>query len=666
MRDIAAAARGNAHDAGGGKWTYGSKGAFCLYSDGHYCDWSADGPTKRGQGALEQISHLHPDVDPVEFARAWLASHPGSGNFVPRADRSESDADDVGRIAFINSLYNGASPIADTPARQYITQKRGLPLSPEAEASLRIIPVYRGDEAALVAAYTDNDGKLVAINVTYVTLNGEKSPHIPARQTFRGPRAWVRRGLIRIGKLNATAIEIEGLEKGLAAVAAGYEYVVITGGVDRIGMAELPPEVKKVIIVRDADPPGSDSDKALWRGVVRRLGQGMEVAVTARPNEIAPKEAPFLKDLDDVYRFDPELVTILLKSANLVHGRLGEDVNKAIYDEASKLPPGQLSRARDGIAKLLEVSKGALDDEIAACIDTRRAKLEGEEKNAAAADATWPDPVPDLGSVLDDAIRIAKRCVAAPDTHFDTMALWSVHAHLLHREELGVDVTPRLAFQSPEEDSGKSTFLKIVRLLVPRPKGVGSLTGSSLFRAIAARKVTPLVDEADYIFHSNANPDLLAIFNSSNERTFAWVSRSIPIGNGQFEDYDFCTYTALAFTSIHKLPIKSMQSRCIGLPMKPATKEEASKLIRFRATRCPELRECGLKIARWAADVTRAPRHRCLQRNSLTAWPTIGEACFKSLNCSGGHGQLERAPRRGRTSKTARKVEQRAGERADF
>ena len=450
----------------------------------------------------------------------------------------KANSDDVGRITFINTLYNGARPIAD-PALQYITQKRGLPLSPEVEALLRIIPFYRGDEAALVAAYTDNEGKLVAINVTYVTLNGEKSPHTPARQIFRGPRAWVRHGLIRIGKLNATAIEIEGLEKGLAAVATGYEYVVITGGVDRIGMAELPPGVKKVIIPRDADPPGSDSDKALWRGVVRRLGQGLEVAVTVRPNEIAPKDAPFLKDLDDVYRFDPELVPILLNGANLVHGRLGEDVNKAIYDEASKLPPGQLSHARDGIAKLLGVSKGALDDEITACVNARRVKLEGEEKDAATTDAIWPDPVPDLRSVLDEVVRISKRYVAAPDTHFDTLALWSVHAHLLHREELGVDVTPRLAFQSPEEDSGKSTFLKIVRLLVPRPKGVGSLTGSSLFRAIAARKVTPLVDEADYIFHSNANPDLLAIFNSSNERTFAWVSRSIPIGDGQFEDPGF-------------------------------------------------------------------------------------------------------------------------------
>ena len=75
----------------------------------------------------------------------------------------------------------------------------------------------------------------------------------------------------------------------------------------------------------------------------------------------------------------------------------------------------------------------------------------------------------------------------------------------------------------------------------------------------------------------------------------------------ELRDYDFCTYTALAFTSIHKLPVKSMQSRCIGLPMKPATKEEAARLIQFRAMQCPELRECGLKIARWSADLTELP-----------------------------------------------------------
>ncbi len=116
-----------------------------------------------------------------------------------------------------------------------------------------------------------------------------------------------------------------------------------------------------------------------------------------------------------------------------------------------------------------------------------------------------------------------------------------------------------------------------------------------------------LVDEGDFAFRADANPDLLAIFNSGNERTFAFVSRSVPLGDGQFEDHDFNTFAAMCFTSIDKLATKSMQSRCISLPMKPATKEEAAKLIRFRASKCQDLKDCGRKFARWAADLSELP-----------------------------------------------------------
>ena len=219
----------------------------------------------------------------------------------------------------------------------------------------------------------------------------------------------------------------------------------------------------------------------------------------------------------------------------------------------------------------------------------------------------WADPVTDIGAVLDEAVTIMKKYVAAPDTHFDTTALWCAHAHLIHREELGIDVTPRLAFQSPEEDSGKTTFMKLVRAQVPRPKGVGSLTGSSLFRAVDARKIILLVDEGDFVFRADANPELLQIFNSGNERTFAFVSRSVPLGDGQFEDHDFNTFAAMCFTSIDKLPTKSMQSRCVALQMKPATRDEAAALVRFRASHCPELKACGRKLARWAGDLPELP-----------------------------------------------------------
>ena len=175
-------------------------------------------------------------------------------------------------------------------------------MPPEASAWLGFIPVFRGDEGALVTAYTDQDYNLCALGVTYVTPDGRKSPHIPARQIFRGPRGWVRRALLRLGKPGPIVVETEGLEKGLAALATGAPYVVVTGGVSRFGLVELSTVVKKVVLARDDDPQGSPPDRAMWAEVLRRLGQGLEVGVTARPSESFGMKEPRLKDLDDVFQ----------------------------------------------------------------------------------------------------------------------------------------------------------------------------------------------------------------------------------------------------------------------------------------------------------------------------------------------------------------------------
>ena len=141
------------------------------------------------------------------------------------------------------------------------------------------------------------------------------------------------------------------------------------------------------------------------------------------------------------------------------------------------------------------------------------------------------------------------------------------------------------------------------------------------------------MDEGHFtvFFRADANPELLQIFNSGNDRAFAFVMRSIPLGNGEFEDHDFNTFAAMCFTSIAKLPTKSMQSRCIGLPMRPANKEEAARLNRFRADRAQDLNDCGRKFARWAADLSEPkPGSRDPGRILSTASPTTGAACFRS------------------------------------
>ena len=157
--------------------------------------------------------------------------------------RSESEPVDdfaeVEAMAFLNSLYNGAAPIDGTPGYTYITKTRGLPLRPEDQAQLRWIANYRGDEGALLAPVTDDEGKLVKLLVTYVTVDGRKSPYGSGRSTIRGAK---RPGLYRLGSPGPNVVETEGLEKGLAARAAGAEYVIVAGGVSNLGKIPLPPD----------------------------------------------------------------------------------------------------------------------------------------------------------------------------------------------------------------------------------------------------------------------------------------------------------------------------------------------------------------------------------------------------------------------------------------
>jgi hypothetical protein len=305
--EIAAGARGGAIPDGAGNHRFGSsRGGLCVYANGQFHDFSGGA---HGHTALQLIAHLYPNDDAVAWARDWLARHPGDGAFTPRDDDDDPAHTfaEAEATAYVDRLYKGAALIDDTPGCAYITKTRGLPMRPEDQAQLRWVADYRGEEGALLAPVSDDGGKLVRLLVVHVTLDGKKSPHEPSRTTIRGA---ARPGLYRLGSRGPDVVEVESLEKALAARAVGDAFVVACGGVSNLGKAPLHPDARSLTVGRDADPAGAPADQALWRGVVRRLGQGLKVGVTARPNDIAPKDAPPLKDLDDVWRYDPELASV--------------------------------------------------------------------------------------------------------------------------------------------------------------------------------------------------------------------------------------------------------------------------------------------------------------------------------------------------------------------
>ena len=410
--DIASSARGAQVADSSGNCRFGGKGALVIFANGQWHDFS-DGV--HGFSALQLIEHLYPNEDAILWARAWLDRHAGVGGFVPGESDPADDFAEIEAKAFVETLYGRAGALDDTPGHVYVVKTRGLPLSPEDAALLRWAPNYRGAEGALIAPVTDDAGALVRFMLTFVPSDGLKSPHTPCRITLKGAK---RPGMLRFGTPAPKAIEVEGLEKGLAARAAGAGYVVVSGGVANLGKAPLPPAVQSVVIARDDDPAGSPADKALWRGVVRRLGQGLKVAVTSRPNDIAPKDAPALKDLDDVWRYDPELASILLNGANLEHGRLGDAVDAAILDTASHFDAIELGRARKGIAGLLGIPLGSLDDKLDEIVRERIEKGEAGPK-AEEGPQPWSTPITDIGAVLDDVVEVLKKSSPRP-THIAT------------------------------------------------------------------------------------------------------------------------------------------------------------------------------------------------------------------------------------------------------
>ena len=186
-----------------------------------------------------------------------------------------------------------------------------------------------------------------------------------------------RPGLCRLGSPGPNAVETEGLEKGLAARAAGAEYVIVTGGASNLGKSPLPPVVQSVVIARDADPAGSPSDQALWRGAVlpswartqsrshrateRHCAEGCAAAQGSR-RRLALRPRTTWRTC--------------LQGANLEHGRLGEAVENAILELASRLDVVALGRAKKRIASLLGINLGELDDELSVRIKARVEKRE--------------------------------------------------------------------------------------------------------------------------------------------------------------------------------------------------------------------------------------------------------------------------------------------------
>lgn len=198
----------------------------------------------------------------------------------------------------------------------------------------------------------------------------------------------------------------------------------------------------------------------------------------------------------------------------------------------------------------------------------------------------WPEPVSGE-QLLGELMGSLARFIAADSTALAAMALWVLHAHTIE----AAAVSPLLVLSSPEKRCGKTTALRVLHRLVPRPQTVSNMTPATLFRVVEAACPTLLIDEADTFIA--ASEELRGIMNSGHTRDGAEVLRTV---GDDFEPRRFSTWAPKVVALIGRLPA-TLEDRSIVIPMRRRKPEE--RVEHLRLDRPHELAHLPRKAWSW-------------------------------------------------------------------
>ena len=201
---------------------------------------------------------------------------------------------------------------------------------------------------------------------------------------------------------------------------------------------------------------------------------------------------------------------------------------------------------------------------------------------------SWGEPVD--GERLADTLSAALRTYAVvPDVVADAITLWVLHTWMIDR----FVCSPRLAILSPCKGCGKTTVLRLLNLLVRRPKRAGSISPPALFRMIEKFRPTVLLDETEkYIEHGG---DLHALLNEGHIQGGSVVR----VLGTELELREFSIFSPVAFCRNGRLP-DDLEQRSIVIEMQRRRPDEP--LAELREDRAQVLHDLARQCSRWGED----------------------------------------------------------------
>src|SRR5215468_7717990 len=107
--------------------------------------------------------------------------------------------------------------------------------------------------------------------------------------------------------------------------------------------------------------------------------------------------------------------------------------------------------------------------------------------------------------------RIARHVILPPGAR-TVAAFWPLHTYI----SKAFRYSPRLAVSSSDPDSGKTTLLDLISLLVFRALPAASISGPAFYRTVERYGVALMADEADSWLRENE--ELRGCFNAGHRQ----------------------------------------------------------------------------------------------------------------------------------------------------
>ncbi len=203
----------------------------------------------------------------------------------------------------------------------------------------------------------------------------------------------------------------------------------------------------------------------------------------------------------------------------------------------------------------------------------------------------WPHPV-DGAVLLDEIFAQISRFVAADTPQKYAVSVWALFAHAFDAFE----ISPRLLVTSPEKRCGKSTLLRVINKLVPKPLFAANASPSTMFRLADSEQPTLILDEVDgYVKDSEDHRNLV---NAGHAIENCHILRNVGEGANMTPSV-FRIWCPMVLAGIGRLQ-DTIEDRSIILRMR--RRKASEQVVKARRKELKEIEYLARKAARWASD----------------------------------------------------------------